>query len=1128
VTKVDFYAGQTLLGTDTAAPFSLGWSGVGVGTYVLTAVATNSAGLTAQSVPVTVTVNAAPPPPAASAPTVTVSLTSPSNGATFTALASITVRASASTASGSISRVEFYAGATLIGTDTTAPYSRTWSNVPAGTYAITARATNSAGLSATSSPASVTVNPQSAPTPPTVTLTQPGAGSSGTAPATFNLAATAATGSGTITKVDFYAGATLIGTDTTAPYTRTWSNVAVGTYALTAVATNSAGLTATSGSVTVFVVAAPPPAPPSVTMTSPSAGSTFTAPASITVAANATTTSGSITQVQFYNGSTLIGSDTTVPYGITWSSVAAGAYSLTARATNSAGLTATSSAVAITVSASAPPPPPSGGSSVTVSSEAALRSAVGNLVSGQTIVITAGTYRLTGPLYVPQGVSNVTIKGATGNRADVVLTGANSVNFGIWVGATSALTVQDLTIQEFTEHGILVNQGAQSPVFRNLIVRNIGDQFIKVNPLGVNNGIVEDSLFEYTTQAPDTYTNGVDVHNGANWIIRRNTFRNFRTSSGLAGPAVLIWNASRDTVVENNTFVGNQRGVALGFDPNQPGTSPVNNPSLTDHAGGRIVNNTFDAAGVANADVQISVADSPNTYVAGNTVRRGNYPNAIEYRFPRTTGVIIENNDVDGAIVGRDGATAIVRNNTGPGGGGGGTPPPPSAPTVSLTAPANGSSFTAPATIAMSASASTSSGSITQVQFYAGSTLVATDTTSPYSATWSGVAAGTYSLTARATNSAGLSTTSSAVSVTVNSGGAPPPPGGSGARLGPTNLNYLGSFSVPSGSEFGYGGTALSFNPTRNSLFIVGHDQQQRVAEISIPGIGGTATLLQGFADATEGKGVGSSSNGTKVGGTLAWGNQLIVTKYLYYAEADRQTSSHFIRPITLSQTGQVQGGFDIGPLLPTFYSGYMGTVPPEWQIRFGGAALTGACCLSIISRTSYGPAVFSFDPSNLGQQQDAEPLVYYPQAHQTLGQYGASGTNDLFNGATRVNGVVFPGGTSSVLFFGTHGIGNYCYGSGSACGDPVDDSQGDHAYPYRPYVWAYDANELAQVRSGQRAPWDARPYTKWVLPIPGNPGDALIIGGAAYDPASARIYVSQLFGDGTRPLIHVYAVVVP
>jgi beta-glucanase (GH16 family) len=94
---------------------------------------------------------------------------------------------------------------------------------------------------------------------------------------------------------------------------------------------------------------------------------------------------------------------------------------------------------------------------------------------------------------------------------------------------------------------------------------------------------------------------------------------------------------------------------------------------------------------------------------------------------------------------------------------------PNTPPTVSLTSPANGASFTAPASITVSANAADANGTVAQVQFFNGSTPIGTATSSPYSISWTGVAAGTYSLTAVATDNAGATTTSAAVTVTVGS-----------------------------------------------------------------------------------------------------------------------------------------------------------------------------------------------------------------------------------------------------------------------------------------------------------------------------------------------------------------------
>lgn len=101
------------------------------------------------------------------------------------------------------------------------------------------------------------------------------------------------------------------------------------------------------------------------------------------------------------------------------------------------------------------------------------------------------------------------------------------------------------------------------------------------------------------------------------------------------------------------------------------------------------------------------------------------------------------------------------------GGGGGGNV----APSVSITSPTNGQTFTAGANITINATASDSDGTVSSVQFFQGSTSLGTDTTSGYSVTWNAVPAGTYVLTARATDDDGAQTTSAPITITVGTGG---------------------------------------------------------------------------------------------------------------------------------------------------------------------------------------------------------------------------------------------------------------------------------------------------------------------------------------------------------------------
>ena len=88
---------------------------------------------------------------------------------------------------------------------------------------------------------------------------------------------------------------------------------------------------------------------PMVNITSPVANAEFTAPAAVTIDATASDPDGAIARVEFYANGTLVGSDTTAPFSITWNASAPGTKSLTAKAIDNRGASATSSAVSIVI-----------------------------------------------------------------------------------------------------------------------------------------------------------------------------------------------------------------------------------------------------------------------------------------------------------------------------------------------------------------------------------------------------------------------------------------------------------------------------------------------------------------------------------------------------------------------------------------------------------------------------------------------------------------------------------------------------------------------------------------------------------------------------------------------------------
>ncbi|MGO4220776.1 Ig-like domain-containing protein [Lysobacter sp. TAF61] len=336
IMQVDFYANGSLINSDSSAPFGYSWSGVGAGNYALTAKATDNHGVTATSAAVTVSSNS---PPSAT-------LTAPANGASSPAPASFTLSANASDSDGSISKVEFYSNGALVNTDTAAPYTYAYSGLGPGSYTITAKAYDNLNANTTSGGATVSVIN----TPPTVSLTTPGNNASAIAPATFILNASASDSDGSISKVEFYSGATLINTDTVVPFSFSYANVGVGNYALTAKAYDNYNAVTTSSVVNVSAIAN---GAPTVSLTSPANGSAATAPANLTVSANASDADGSVAKVEFFSNGALFATATSPPYSVSLANLGPGSYSLTAKATDNLGLSTTSIAAAVTVTAPA-------------------------------------------------------------------------------------------------------------------------------------------------------------------------------------------------------------------------------------------------------------------------------------------------------------------------------------------------------------------------------------------------------------------------------------------------------------------------------------------------------------------------------------------------------------------------------------------------------------------------------------------------------------------------------------------------------------------------------------------------------------------------------------------------------
>ncbi len=289
--------------------------------------------------------------------TPTVAITSPVSGSSITAGTNLTITASASEANGTITNISIYNGTALLGSSGLSSYSMVMNNIAAGSYALTATATDANGILATSAPVTVTVTaPPLLPSLPTVAITSPADGSSFTAGDNVTVTAAASEANGSIAKVSLFNGAgVLLNSANGNSLNFINTNIQAGPYTFTAQTQDANGMTASSVPVTVTVKAAPVvpvvPSLPQVSITSPAGGSHFTAGSAINLAASASENNGIISKVAFYSGSSLLGTATASPFALSWQNPTAGSYSLTAIATDNGGVSVTSAAVSITVTA---------------------------------------------------------------------------------------------------------------------------------------------------------------------------------------------------------------------------------------------------------------------------------------------------------------------------------------------------------------------------------------------------------------------------------------------------------------------------------------------------------------------------------------------------------------------------------------------------------------------------------------------------------------------------------------------------------------------------------------------------------------------------------------------------------
>jgi hypothetical protein len=241
-----------------------------------------------------------------------------------------------------------------VDTDSTAPFTGTWTPTVAGSYNLVLVITDAQGATTVTAPVTVAITqvPGSA---PTGSLVFPAAGSAFTLGQTVPLQALASDADGAIASVAFNANGVLIDTDTTAPFTATWTPSLIGTYNLVLVITDSQGATTVTAPVSVTVNQS---IAPSVSLVSPSSAVSYTTGSTVPLVATASDLDGTVASVGFYADGALVATgfeiDGKGTYVSFWQpALRVNPYALTVKALDNAGVvTETSPAINVSILAS--------------------------------------------------------------------------------------------------------------------------------------------------------------------------------------------------------------------------------------------------------------------------------------------------------------------------------------------------------------------------------------------------------------------------------------------------------------------------------------------------------------------------------------------------------------------------------------------------------------------------------------------------------------------------------------------------------------------------------------------------------------------------------------------------------
>lgn len=748
VTQVQYAVNGVVLGAVTQYPYTLAWTPVTAGTYVITAVATDNYGTqttTTSTVTVGTVVGTAP----------TVSFTAPAAAANLAVNSanSLTVSASANNAGATIAGVQFYVNGAPLATVTVFPYTTVWTPLATGSYTLTAVAFDTLGNQNTAT-RSVTVTGG---TPPTVTTSSPTTGAAFAVGNTISFSAQVALGSGLINNFKWYVNGLVVHEDLVTPsgqaggappfFNYQWSPAAAGTYVITGVATDSSGNVATSAPVTVTVSAV---AAPTVSITSPSGGSTLPVNSTQTITATASSAAGALSSVEFFANGRSIGVDSQFPYSVAWTPTGAGAYTLTAVATDDLGSQTTSAPVAVTVAAGSPSLPYVYLTSTPTGT---------NIAVDTPVVISANA-----------GDPDGTVTGVEFYVNGQIVGSSTTVPYHtVWVPAAAGPSFITAVVTDDAGHRVT------SAAATLTAVATVGSA--PLAGLSFNNPAIDVPAPGTTPAAIDPFV-PVDVQSGSKLIVTALG----ADSDGTIASVQFFANGTLIATVGASPYytiysLGLSDVTLIALVTDNSGNSAYSSPIYV-HSLATVGNDTHAVTLVSPVDAATYVEGGQIIFSATHNYGTVNPPKIDFYvnghPFATTTSApyqtllgITQAGTYDIHAVVRSGTSTTVSSvahitvtsNT--------------APTVSLTSPGTGTQYTVGTPLTLTAAASDSDGTIQSVQFLLNGSLLSTAKTAPFTAAWSPGSPGIYTIHALAIDDAGNQTLSAPIVVTIV-GNTPP------------------------------------------------------------------------------------------------------------------------------------------------------------------------------------------------------------------------------------------------------------------------------------------------------------------------------------------------------------------